>query len=411
MKAVLSHTKNLSNENHLKITGSKSESNRLLIVQQLFPTISIENLSESDDTVALQEALKQTRGTVDIHHAGTAMRFLTAYYASRPNAEVLLTGSTRMQERPIAVLVEALRAMGASIAYTQKEGCPPLHIMGKNFVTNKVSIKANVSSQYISALLLIGASLPQGIVIQLEGKITSLPYLTMTLDLLNACGISGSIEGETLNVKPQKTLPPKTMVVESDWSSASYFYSLVALSEEASITLGKYREESHQGDAAVARYYAELGVSTTYDRVAQTITLTKTDTVETSHFFEKDLSHTPDLAQTIAVTCLGLGIGCQLTGLHTLKIKETDRLVALQQEIHKLGGEVEITEDSLRLAPNPKLPSDVAIDTYQDHRMAMAFAPLALKIPLTINDAEVVSKSFPGFWNDLKKLGIVLRLK
>ncbi len=411
MKAILSHSKLLIKPPQCSVTGSKSESNRLLILQKLFPTLSIENLSESDDTKVLKEALKHLDGTIDIHHAGTAMRFLTAYYATQPNAKVLLTGSQRMQERPIAVLVEALQSLGAEIEYKKTTGCPPLAIRGKKITKTSVTIAANVSSQYISALMLVGASLPNGITIHLEGTITSIPYLTMTLRLMQACGISGTLKGQTISIDPVNGLPEKTMIVESDWSSASYFYSLVALSEETTLTLKHYRRESHQGDAAVATMYRELGVETDHDPVEQTITLSKKGKVSEAFVFEKDLSRTPDLAQTIAVTCLGLGIACSLTGLHTLKIKETDRLVALKQEITKLGGEVTITDNSLQLEATPSLKRGVAIATYQDHRMAMAFAPLALKIPLTIHDAEVVSKSFPTFWEDFNNLGISVVLK
>tara|TARA_B100001146_G_scaffold225125_1_gene246724 strand:- start:6810 stop:8045 length:1236 start_codon:yes stop_codon:yes gene_type:complete len=411
MKAILSDSKLLIKPPQCSVTGSKSESNRLLILQKLFPTLSIENLSESDDTKVLKEALKHLDGTIDIHHAGTAMRFLTAYYATQPNAKVLLTGSQRMQERPIAVLVEALQSLGAEIEYKKNTGCSPLTIRGKKITNKSVTIAANVSSQYISALMLVGASLPNGITIHLEGTITSIPYLTMTLQLMQACGISGTLKGQTITIDPVNRLPEKTIIVESDWSSASYFYSLVALSEETTLTLRHYRRESHQGDAAVATMYRELGVVTDYDPVEQTITLSKKGKVSEAFVFEKDLSRTPDLAQTIAVTCLGLGIACSLTGLHTLKIKETDRLVALKQEITKLGGEVTITDNSLQLEATPSLKKGVAIATYQDHRMAMAFAPLALKIPLTIHDAEVVSKSFPSFWEDFKDLGISVALK
>ncbi|MFD2516462.1 3-phosphoshikimate 1-carboxyvinyltransferase [Salinimicrobium flavum] len=387
---------------HLKITGSKSESNRLLILQALFSEIKIHNLSNSDDTQVLQKALASSDEVIDIHHAGTAMRFLTAYFAIREGREVVLTGSERMKERPISILVDALRQLGAEIDYVNQKGFPPLRIKGKKLTHNEVMVDSNVSSQYISALMLIGSSLPGGLQIHLHGKITSTPYIEMTLKIMKECGITGTFEGDRIMIEPAKKVKPVTVEVESDWSSASYFYSMVALSKEAKISLSSYRKESYQGDKAVAGIYKPLGVQTTYEDGK--ITLSKTN-FKKPRLLELDLCGSPDLAQTIAVTCFGLGINCELTGLRTLRIKETDRLQALQNEIEKLGGRVEITIDSLRLSPVSNPYHGIKIDTYNDHRMALAFAPLALKFPLEIADAEVVSKSFPGFWNSLRDLG------
>ncbi|WP_324721663.1 3-phosphoshikimate 1-carboxyvinyltransferase [Salinimicrobium sp. HB62] len=387
----------------ISVTGSKSESNRLLILQALFPELRIENLSNSDDTRVLQKALASSEGVIDIHHAGTAMRFLTAYFASNEGREVVLTGSERMQERPIAILVDALRELGADISYEKNKGFPPLRIKGKKLSKNEVTIKANISSQYISALMLIAASLPEGLKIHLEGKVTSVPYIEMTLQLLRKCGISGSFQNNEISIAPVSSVPEKEITVESDWSSASYFYSLAALSESAEISLSSYRAESLQGDRSVVEIYEKLGVKTTF--LDGEIRLEKVKT-ELPKKMELDLSNSPDLAQTIAVTCFGLGIEAEMTGLHTLRIKETDRLQALKNELEKLGGQVEITNDSLRLDPSAEIKSNISIDTYHDHRMALAFAPLALKVPLRIRDAGVVSKSFPGFWEDLSKLEI-----
>ncbi len=405
MKANLKRGELPSENIKINICGSKSESNRLLILQAQFPNISIENLSDSDDTAVLQKGLKISKGTVDVHHAGTAMRFLTAYFAATEGTEVLLTGSQRMQQRPIGILVDALKSLGADIEYAQNEGFPPLRIIGKKLLKNEVRIKADVSSQYISALMLIAPALPKGLKISLQGKTTSVPYIEMTLQLLRNIGISGDFEKNVISISAAETIHDNLMIVESDWSSASYFYSLVALSDDLQITLGSFFEESLQGDAALAQIYKTLGVQTYFNISEKTISLSKKNS-QLPDSLLLDLANTPDLAQTIAVSCFGLGIGCRLTGLHTLKIKETDRLSALKIELEKLGASVQIDESSLNLEKSFHLNPEVRIETYQDHRMAMAFAPLALKTELTINNAEVVSKSYPNFWNDLKIAGV-----
>jgi 3-phosphoshikimate 1-carboxyvinyltransferase len=387
----------------ITITGSKSESNRLLLLQALFPEIVIENLSNSDDTKVMQYALQTSEDVIDIHHAGTAMRFLTAYFATQENRNVVLTGSSRMKERPIKILVEALNSLGAEISYVEKSDCPPLQVKGQKLINDKVSLNANVSSQYISALLLIAPKLKNGLQLSLKGQITSIPYINMTLDLLNQIGVITEFIDHRITVFPKTSnLVPQTLVVESDWSSASYFYSMTALSPIGTqVALSSYKQNSLQGDSALVKIYKDFGIETFFKDDA--ILLKKTS----ENFDSKnyDLNKSPDIAQTIAVTCLGLGIECQLSGLHTLKIKETDRLEALKIEIEKLGGQITITEDSLHLATNKKLKEHVSIDTYNDHRMAMAFAPLAIKTSLQINDANVVSKSFPTFWHDLKSIG------
>ncbi len=389
----------------LQITGSKSETNRLLILQALYPNITIENISNSDDSNLMQKALASDEVVVDIHHAGTAMRFLTAFFAVQEGRETVLTGSKRMQERPVKILVEALQQLGCEISYEKEIGYPPIRMLGKRPASNKVSLKANVSSQYISALMLIASSLPEGLVISLEGKVTSVPYINMTLSLLSDVGINGTFEDNVITIPKCKEVHDRKVVVESDWSSASYFYSLVALSnDDASVTIGSYKKESYQGDSSLAEIYKYLGVETVFDQ--NTITLKKMSGSVHRLPEKLDLSNSPDIAQTIAVTCFGLGIECYLTGLHTLKIKETDRLEALKTEIEKLGGNVIITEDTLQLAPASLIKTDVSIATYNDHRMAMAFAPLALRTSLQIEDANVVSKSYPDFWVDLKKLGL-----
>lgn len=351
----------------------------------------------------MQKGLAKSEGEVDIHHAGTAMRFLTGYFASQPDKKIVLTGSQRMQERPIKVLVEALRSLGADIEYVKEEGYPPLKINGKRLVKSQVSLPANISSQYISSLLLIAPSLENGLELELIGKITSVPYIKMTLALLEQIGVETSFDENMIKVSPKTNVEDTTLVVESDWSSASYFYSIAAMSKIGTeIQLSSYKESSLQGDSVLANIYRDFGVETEFSN--NTILLKKTSEVKAVDL-EYDLSNAPDIAQTISVTCLGLGIGCHLTGLHTLPIKETDRLAALQTELGKFGAKVDIDSESLTLTAQPQLTSGVEVDTYNDHRMAMAFGPLALKTDFVVNDAEVVSKSYPDFWNDLVTLG------
>ena len=390
----------------LQITGSKSESNRLLILQALYPNIQIENLSNSDDTVVLKKALEKSSGVIDIHHAGTAMRFLTAYFASREGCEVEITGSKRMKERPIRLLVDALQRMGADIQYKNEVGYPPLLIKGKKLHVDSVKLQANVSSQYVSALMLIGASLPKGLEIILEGQITSTPYILMTLEILQHAGIKGEFKEDRIYIEPIKELKPSNIAVESDWSSASYFYSIAAISETAEIKLSNYRKSSRQGDSCLAQIYKHFGVQTEFQ---ENSIILKKQKGTTSVRICEDLRNSPDIAQTIAVTCLARGLECKLEGLHTLKIKETDRLQALKNEMEKFGAEVKITDDSLHLLPCKSLKDNIKVETYNDHRMAMAFAPLAQKVPVQIIDAEVVSKSYPDFWEDLKKLEFLVQ--
>lgn len=393
----------IKSNKQIAITGSKSESNRLLLLQALYPSINIENLSNSDDSQLMQKALNSSERVIDIHHAGTAMRFLTAFYSTQTNREVELTGSKRMKERPIAILVDALKQIGADISYKENEGFPPLIIKGKQLTGNKVTLKANVSSQYISALLLIAPKLENGLELTLEGTITSVPYIKMTLNLLSQIGVESSFKDNVITVKPLSKLDKNIdLIVESDWSSASYYFSIIALSKiGTSVTISSYKKESLQGDSVLAEIYKTFGVSTEFNN--NSVTISKTS--EAKSIKELNLQEAPDIAQTIAVTAFGLGLSCYLTGLHTLKIKETDRLVALKTEIEKLGGNVIITNDSLTLEASNSILENIEIETYNDHRMAMAFAPLALKTDIIIQDYKVVSKSYPTFWEDLKTLG------
>ena len=403
----------------ITITGSKSETNRVLLLQALFPELKLENTSNSDDSEVMLKALCQILEptsdnsqptTIDVHHAGTAMRFLTAYFAIQPNREVVLTGSSRMKERPIRILVEALNSLGAQISYEEKIGFPPLRIKGRELQKSEIDMEANTSSQYISALLLIAPKLENGLKLHLKGEITSLPYIKMTLELLNEIGVETSFANKSITIQPiTYNLQPTTLTIESDWSSASYFYSIVALSEIGTqISLSSYKKNSLQGDSVLAEIYQDFGVKTVFDEHNR-MTISKVNCeIQNLQPITYNLQQSPDIAQTIAVTCFGLGVGCKLTGLHTLKIKETDRLQALKNELEKLGASVTITDESLILEPASTIKEDVTIKTYQDHRMAMAFAPLALKTSINIEDAEVVSKSYPNFWEDMKALGFVI---
>ena len=390
----------------LNITGSKSETNRLLLLQALYPGLTIENRSNSDDSVAMNHALTTDSNLIDIHHAGTAMRFLTAFFATQEGREIVLTGSSRMQERPIGVLVDALRKLGAQISYEKKEGYPPLRISGKALKGGAVSLPANISSQYISALLLIAPHLEEGLNLTLEGEITSLPYLKMTLALLERVGVHSQFENKNITISQQRIIEDQTQVVESDWSSASYHFSCVALSSAGRIVLSSYRQDSLQGDAVLIDVYKKLGVDTRFKN--NQMILEKINNFELPKTITLDLVEAPDIAQTIAVSCYGLGVACDLSGLHTLKIKETDRLIALENEMSKLGAQIRVSEESLHLSAAQDFKANQTIATYSDHRMAMAFAPLALKIGHQIAEANVVTKSYPDFWNDLEAVGFEL---
>ena len=389
----------------IQVTGSKSESNRMLLLQAFFPQIELTNLSNSDDTVAMKYGLETDDALVDIGHAGSTMRFLTAYFSSIENQEKTLTGSRRMQERPIGILVDALRQLGADITYLKNEGYPPLLIRGKKLYADEIRLSADVSSQYITALMLIAPHLAGGLRLHLQGKLTSVPYIKMTQSLLHNIGIEASFSGQTIEVSPKIEIASTTYAIESDWSSASYYFGIAALAKEADVRLSIYKENSLQGDRVLMNIYEQLGVKSSIEN--NTLHLQKQALKSTS--IKLDLSNAPDIAQTIVVSCYGLGIACDITGLHTLKIKETDRLVGVQNELTKLGAIIQITDHSLHLQKrnNPIRPN-VLIETYHDHRMAMAFAPLALLVPIRIQDADVVTKSYPEFWKDLEMNGFLL---
>lgn len=398
---------NLISNKIIAISGSKSISNRLLVLEKLFSNILISNLSDSKDTVLMQNALSSEFETIDIHHAGTAMRFLISYFAIQENKTTVLTGSARMQKRPVKDLVDALQFLGAEIEYLKKEGFPPLKITGKKLEKNKVKISANISSQFISSLLLIGGKLKNGLEIELCGKITSRPYLEMTLKILTELGIKHEFQDNVIKIQhfnePVFESHLKNFEVESDWSSASYYYSMCALGREI-INLQSFRSRSLQGDSVLKEIYWDFfGVNTISDSAENKITLIP-------EFFERpekivlDMNHCPDLAQTVCVTATALQIPFEISGLETLRHKETDRLTALKNELQKIGCLAEITDSKISSQKFFEPIQPIVIKTYDDHRMALSFAPFALVKDITIENPEVVEKSYPNFWKDFAQL-------
>lgn len=386
----------------IELPGSKSESNRALILQALSNgMVQISGISKAKDTEILASILRENPETMDVGHAGTAMRFLTAFLSFRPEDHIL-TGSDRMQSRPIADLVDALRNLGAEIAYLGKDGYPPLMIFGRNakFLGSKVKLPGNISSQYISALLLIAWKLPDGIEIEIEGKILSRPYIEMTLELLERFGIQHSWEGKCIKIAKQSIRSGK-FEVEADWSAASYWFCMVAMAKKANILLKGLRKESLQGDHVAADKMAELGVLSSWE--AEGLRLQKVES--NAGFVNWDFSNCPDLAQGMIVALAAKGMSGEFVGLESLRIKETDRIAALQNELRKFG--IEFRENEGKWWIEGQFQANAAtIPTYQDHRMAMAFAALALVCPcIEIEDAGVVEKSYPKFWQDLESVG------
>jgi len=388
--------------NEIQITGSKSESNRLLILQKLFGNIEIKNISNSQDTNLLQKALNSDEKIIDIQHTGTAMRFLTSFFAVQEGVEKILTGSERMKQRLIKPLVEALRELRTDIEYLEKEGFPPLKIKGKKLEKNFVEIPADISSQFITSLILVGGKLENGLTIKLLGEITSKPYIEMTLKLLSEIsGKSIILKDKTIqipNIKTQKTV----FTVESDWSSASYFYSFSTLNRQK-ITLKNFNKNSLQGDSRITEIYSQFfGIDTIFNENQQKITLIPKSNFSLPQSIQLNMNDCPDIAQTVCITASALKIPFEIGGLATLKIKETDRLSALQNELKKIGCETEITDSSIKsvLYTNPE--KNISIATYGDHRMAMAFAPYSLIQEIEIQNPEVVEKSFPDFWEFVK---------
>ncbi len=398
----------------IDLNRSKSISNRALIIQALCEDdIEITHLSDSDDSQTMQRLLAERPEVYDAHHAGTTYRFLTSFLAIAPGKHIL-TGSSRMKERPIGELVEALRRMGAQIQYIEKEGYPPLEITGgEKKLSSEVTLSAGISSQYISSLMMIGPCLEGGLVINLEGDLVSRPYLQMTVDIMRYFGAEVEWKDNSLHIGNKK-YEAKPFSVEADWSAASYYYAIAALSKEARITLKGLHADSLQGDAQIARMSEGLGITTTYGD--DEITIEKQS--DPNPFWEYDFIEQPDLAQSLAVMCGGLGVSGLFTGLQTLRIKETDRIAALQTELGKYG--IFLSKIPPHMAKksgteyymidgNATTNSDAVVQTYRDHRMAMCMAPLGLLFPIKMDDPGVVSKSYPRFWEDLKSIGFVIK--
>jgi 3-phosphoshikimate 1-carboxyvinyltransferase len=420
--------KNKSVNGTVYLTGSKSECNRALVIEALSNgKVKVENISDAADTVTLVGILRsEVEGRIlvlegqsksEIEHpaseinvgpAGTAMRFLTAYFTLQ-NEEVVLTGSERMKQRPIGILVDALRELGAEIEYVENEGFPPIKLKGSLVQqTNKISIKGNISSQYITALLLIAARLPFGLELHIEGELTSRPYVEMTLAMLQSAGIQHSWNDNVIAIDNQE-FAEASLHVEPDWSAASYWYAIAALADEAELFLPGLTHYSLQGDSVITEIMANFGITSQFRDGGVYIQK------EVKPIFRKifDLKECPDLAQTIIVVCAALGHEATFTGLETLKIKETDRIKALQNELAKIGVKLIEKGQVYKLDCSEKqIPESVFINTYEDHRMAMAFAPLALLISqVEIEDAKVVEKSYPAFWEDLMRVGFEVETK
>lgn len=399
----------------VQLTGSKSESNRALIIRALSKgLVQVENLSEAADTVTLNAALNQANNadsaikTIDIGPAGTAMRFLTSYL-NLIKGNFILTGTERMQQRPIGILVDALKDLGADIHYENKVGYPPLKIEG-GMIQGKeqISIQGNISSQYISSLLLIASSLKKGLTINILGELTSRPYVTMTLEMLKECGIQYEFTENRIQISKQP-FSASTIYVEPDWSAASYWYSIVALSKDGHIVLPGLKESSLQGDMAIVEIMTHFGVESSFE--SDGLHLRKVDTRSDKTLF--DFKECPDLAQTVVVIASALKKDVSFTGLETLKIKETDRILALQTEIGKFGAELIADGETYHLkTAKVKDPGNLTFATYEDHRMAMAFAPLAIVFSeVIIEEPNVVEKSYPMFWQHLEEQGFQISEK
>ena len=400
MKAIsIKQKRNLSGVVN-NLPASKSISNRVLILNALSGNqSSLHNLSDANDTQLMLKLIQSESKVIDVEDAGTTMRFLTSYL-SVTNQHKIITGTARMKERPIGILVDALRSLGSHIEYTEKPGYPPLEI--KQFSgqkTNSLRIRGDVSSQFISALMMVGPTLPQGLSLMLEGKVGSRPYIDMTSSLMKIFGVNCEVLDEQINI-PSGSYHPAEFTVESDWSGASYWYAFAALAGEADILLPRLSLHSLQGDSAIIKIMESLGVASTMEG-----TLMKLSKTKSRQSISWDFTHCPDLAQTVAVVCAAKGIEGNFTGLESLRIKETDRIAALQTELGKIGGDLIEENDRWKLIPSANLPAKASFSTYKDHRMAMAFAPLATMMDVEIENPVVVKKSYPKFWDDLKIVG------
>lgn len=386
----------------LTLTASKSESNRVLIIKALCEqNFLIHNLATAKDTTTLDELLAELPEEMDVGPAGTTLRFLAAYLALTADKQYVLTGSERMLERPVGILVDALRSLGGRVRYMGNVGYPPLKISPGDMEGGEITIDGSVSSQFISALMLIAPKLKGGLTIRFEGEIASRPYLVMTATTMRHFGITVRWLDDGLLI-PEGQYAPQDITIEADWSSASYWYSLMALSQGDKLHLRGLKEHSMQADQAAMDLFGKLGVSSMFS--PNGVLLTKK--IGMAHDFEADFEDCPDIAQTLAVACAGLEVPAKLKGLQSLRIKETDRIQALQNELEKLNVPTEVDGDTLLIGMTEGLPEEVIISTYEDHRMAMAFAPLAYKMKrIGFENPEVVEKSYPDFWEDLKKAG------
>jgi 3-phosphoshikimate 1-carboxyvinyltransferase len=387
------------------LPASKSISNRALILKALSKSsFAIENLSDSDDTEVMIAAFSDNQYEINIGAAGTSMRFLTAYLAQLEGEEHIITGTERMKNRPIRILVDALRQLGADIEYVEKEGFPPLKIKGKELTGGAISLDGSISSQYISALMMIAPAMSNGLILTLEGKIISRPYIQLTCQMMQDFGVAAQLDDNIIQIEHQNYIPTPYFV-ESDWSAASYWYEILALTNDnVNIELLGLQEKSSQGDAKIAELFDYLGVSTTYTEKGIRLSKNTNRPVK----FVYDFVNEPDMAQTFVVTCCLLNIPFRFTGLQSLKIKETDRISALQKELKKLGYIIVDFDNSILEWTGEKCEPEEnpVIDTYEDHRMAMAFAPASLALgKIIINEPQVVSKSYPNYWRDLLKTG------
>ncbi|HSI78117.1 MAG TPA: 3-phosphoshikimate 1-carboxyvinyltransferase [Lunatimonas sp.] len=406
MKTISLPHKNRFGTVEIPLPSSKSESNRVLIINALTRGKNkLSNLAEARDTQTMIRLLEEDPNIYDVLDAGTTMRFLTAYAALNGRRKIL-TGTPRMCERPIGILVDALRQLGAEIEYLGKEGYPPLKTKGfDKQLTNKIQIRGDVSSQYISALLMNGPLLPDGLTLELTGKIGSQTYIEMTLELMKAFGISYSFEGNVIHIAHQAYVPT-AFAVESDWSGASYWFSLLACADEGLLYLKGLKQNSLQGDSRIVEIMDKLGIESQFDAMGVKLSKKPIEGID-----RIDFTHCPDLAQTVAVTCALLGQKVEFSGLESLRIKETDRIYALQQELAKINaGLVEGEDEVFTVMPSTDLPSTVQIHTYDDHRMAMAFMPLLTKMEVTFDDPEVVNKSYPSFWKHCSLLEVDLQV-
>ena len=425
MTYKVSLSNSLSDNQLIDLPASKSLSNRALIMQALCPEpCQLTHLSDCDDTVVMQRAFQTIAqhqstepATIDIGAAGTSMRFLTAYFATREGAEVIMTGTERMKQRPIKILVDALRELGAEIEYLEAEGCPPLRIHGRKLDGGPLSIDGSTSSQYISALLMVAPTLANGLQLTLTGDVTSRPYILMTLGMMREFGIESAWEGNVISIAPQ-TYRAQQYEVESDWSAASYWYEIMAFAflDETlhTIRLKGLHRDSLQGDSLVTRYFEPLGVVTTFTDEGVTLTHRQDEEFQLPERLEWDMTEQPDLAQTVITTYAALNIEFDICGLHTLRIKETDRITALENELHKLGYLITDRDNDRMMFDNEEVNDGgqsllPCIATYKDHRMAMAFAPVALYRPVLIDEPTVVTKSYPQYWDHLQQIGIEVR--